>query len=104
MVSQLRANRKSRRVLAAESGDTDEIKALINRHNALSDKQLRTLMAFSVAAFALEWWIVWVARGGAASVGAALVDSLGFDLLIFSTLAFAGIFRPLNIKSRRYGD
>lgn len=103
MVTQLRLNRKGRTLLAAESNDTDEIRTLIERHNHLSDRQLRTLLIFSVGAFALEWWIVWTARGGAASVGAALVDSLGFDVLIAATLAFAGIFRPTVSKSRRYG-
>ena len=106
MVTQLRINRKGRPLLAAESGDTEEIKSLINRHNHLSDRQLRTLLIFSVAAFALEFWIVRTARGTGSTVGAALVDSLGFDVLTIATLAFSGIFRPqaTATKTRRYGD
>ena len=105
MVQQLRLNRKGRSLLAAESGDTDEIRALVNRHNHLSDRQLRTLLVFSVAAFAVEFWIIRTARGADSSVIAALVDSLGFDVLTVATLAFAGIFRPQSAtKTRRYGD
>ena len=105
MVSQLRANRKGRPLLAAESGDTEEIKTLINRHNNLSDKQLRTLLVFSLAAFWAEFFIVRTARGDAGSLGAALVDSLGFDILLVATLAFSGIFRPQSTtRTRRYGD
>jgi len=105
MVTQLRQNRKGRPLLAAESGDTEEIKSLINRHNNLSDKQLRTLLLFSLAAFWAEYLIVRTARGDAGSVTAALVDSLGFDILLVATLAFAGIFRPQSTtKTRRYGD
>lgn len=105
MVTQLRQNRKGRPLLAAESGDTEEIKSLINRHNNLSDKQLRTLLIFSLAAFWAEFLIVRTARGDAGSLGAALVDSLGFDLLTIATLAFAGIFRPQSTtRTRRYGD
>ena len=105
MVSQLRANRRGRSLLSAESGDTEEIRSLIERHNSLSDRQLRTLLIFSVAAFALEFWIVRTARGTGSTVGAALVDSLGFDALTIATLAFSGIFRPQSTtKTRRYGD
>jgi hypothetical protein len=105
MVTQLRLNRKGRPMLSSESGDTEEIKALVNRHNSLSDRQLRTLLIFSVAGFAVEFWIVRTARGDGASVTAALVDSLGFDVLVVATLAFSGIFRPQSTtKTRRYGD
>lgn len=106
MVTQLRQNRKGRTLLSAESGDTEEIRALVERHNNLSDRQLRTLLIFSVAAFALEFWIVRTARGEGSTVGAALVDSLGFDVLTIATLAFSGIFRPqaTATKTRRYGD
>lgn len=105
MVTQLRLNRKGRPLLAAESGDTEEIRALVDRHNSLSDKQLRTLLVFSLAAFWAEFLIVRTARGDAGTLGAALVDSLGFDLLTIATLAFAGIFRPQSTtKTRRYGE
>ena len=105
MVTQLRLNRKSRTLLAAEAGDTEEIRSLVERHNSLSDRQLRTLLLFSVAAFALEFWIVRTARGDGSTVGAALVDSLGFDVLTIATLAFSGIFRPqATTRTRRYGD
>ena len=60
---------------------------------------------FAVAAFAVEFWIVRTARGTDSSVTAALVDSLGFDVLTLATLAFSGIFRPQSTtKTRRYGD
>ena len=105
MVTQLRLNRKGRTLLSAESGDTEEIKTLISRHNSLSDRQLRTLLVFSLAAFWVEFLIVRTARGDAGTLGAALVDSLGFDLLTIATLAFAGIFRPQpTTRTRRYGD
>jgi hypothetical protein len=106
MVTQLRINRKGRPLLSSESGDTEEIKALVNRHNSLSDRQLRTLLLFAVGAFAVEFWIVRTARGTDSSVTAALVDSLGFDVLTLATLAFSGIFRPQSTttKTRRYGD
>jgi hypothetical protein len=105
MVQQLRLNRKGRPLLSSESGDTEEIRALVNRHNNLSDRQLRTLLLFAVAAFAVEFWIVRTARGTDSSVTAALVDSLGFDVLTLATLAFSGIFRPQSTtKTRRYGD
>jgi hypothetical protein len=105
MVTQLRINRKGRPMLSSESGDTEEIKALVNRHNHLSDRQLRTLLLFAVGAFAVEFWIVRTARGTDSSVTAALVDSLGFDVLTLATLAFSGIFRPQSTtKTRRYGD
>ena len=105
MVTQLRLNRKGRPLLSSESGDTEEIRALVNRHNNLSDRQLRTLLLFAVAAFAVEFWIVRTARGTDSSVTAALVDSLGFDVLTLATLAFSGIFRPQSTtKTRRYGD
>jgi len=105
MVTQLRQNRKGRPLLSSESGDTEEIKSLINRHNNLSDKQLRTLLVFSLAAFWAEYLIVRTARGDAGTLGAALVDSLGFDVLLVATLAFSGIFRPQSTtKTRRYGE
>ena len=105
MVTQLRLNRKSRTLLAAEAGDTEEIKTLVERHNSLSDRQLRTLLLFSLAAFWAEYLIVRTARGDAGSLGAALVDSLGFDVLLVATLAFSGIFRPQSTtKTRRYGE
>lgn len=105
MVGQLRANRRGRSLLSAESGDTEEIKTLINRHNNLSDRQLRTLLVFSLASFWVEFLIVRTARGDAGSVPAALVDSLGFDVLLVATLVFSSVFRPQpTTKTRRYGD
>ena len=105
MVTQLRANRRGRSLLAAESGDTEEIKTLITRHNSLSDQQLRTLLLFSLASFWAEFVIVRTARGDAGSLGAALVDSLGFDVLLVATFVFAGVFRAQpSTKTRRYGD
>lgn len=105
MVAQLRLNRKGRTLLSAESGDTEEIRALVDRHNSLSDKQLRSLSIFAIAAFALEAWIILTARAGTASIGAAVVDSLAVDALLGSTLAFATIFRPqATAKIRRYGE
>ncbi len=105
MVTQLRQNRRGRSLLAAESGDTEEIKTLISRHNSLSDRQLRTLLVFSLASFWAEFWIVRTARGDAGSVPAALVDSLGFDVLLVATLVFSSVFRPQpTTKTRRYGE
>jgi len=106
MVTQLRINRKGRPLLSSESGDTEEIKALVNRHNNLSDRQLRTLLLFAVGAFAVEFWITRTARGDGASLPPVLVDTFGFDALTLATLAFAGIFRPQSTatKTRRYGE
>lgn len=105
MVSHLRGQQRSRTLLAAESNDSGEIKRLVDRHNRLSAEQLRTILIFSVAAFAVEAWIVWVARGGEASMTAALVDSLALDALIGATFAFAGVFSGgKKANMRKYGE
>jgi hypothetical protein len=107
MISHLRGQQRNRNLLAAESNDSGEIKHLVERHNKLklSAEQLRTILLFSVAAFVVEAWIVWVARGGEASMTAALVDSLALDALIGATFAFAGVFGGGKKSNRRkYGE
>ena len=105
MISHLRGQQRNRNLLAAESNDSGEIKRLVDRHNKLSAEQLRTILLFSVAAFVVEAWIVWVARGGEASMTAALVDSLALDALIGATFAFAGVFGGgKKSNMRKYGE
>ncbi len=105
MVDQLRANRRYRRTLTTEGSDSDEVKALVTRHNSISsDKNLRTLLVFSVLAFALEGWIIWTARQGTADLTAVLVDSLAFEGLVTAVLSFAAVFRPVPQSGRHYGE
>ena len=105
MVDQLRANRRYRRHLTTEGSDSDEVKALVTRHNSISsDKNLRTLLVFSVLAFALEGWIIWTARQGTADLTAVLVDSLAFEGLVTAVLSFAAVFRPVPQSGRHYGE
>jgi hypothetical protein len=105
MVDQLRANRRYRKTLATDGSDSAEVRTLVTRHNSISsDKNLRTLMVFSVLAFALEGWIIWTARQGTASLTAVLVDSLAFECLVTAALSFAAVFRPVPQSGRHYGE
>lgn len=105
MVDQLRANRRYRRTLATEGNDSAEVRVLVTRHNSISsDKNLRSLLIFSVLAFALEGWIIWTARQGTADLTAVLVDSLAFEGLVTATLSFAAVFRPVPQSGRHYGE
>lgn len=104
MVDQLRSNLRNRPALMPEGSDNAEIETLVKRHNQLGDKGLRTLLLFSVGAFAAEGFIIWSARNGRADMTSVLVDSLAFELLVAGTLAFAGVFRPRPRKSRQYGS
>ncbi len=105
MVDQLRANRRYRRTLITEGNDSAEVRVLVTRHNSISsDKNLRSLLIFSVLAFALEGWIIWTARQGTADLTAVLVDSLAFEGLVTATLSFAAVFRPVPQSGRHYGE
>lgn len=105
MVDQLRANRRYRKTLTTDGSDSAEVRVLVTRHNSISsDKNLRTLLVFSVLAFALEGWIIWTARQGTADLVAVLVDSLAFECLVTATLSFAAVFRPVPQSGRHYGE
>ncbi len=104
MVEQLRANQRSRSPLEPHQGDNTEVQKLVHRHNQMGDRALKTLLIFSVIAFGLEAWIIWIARAGNADLGPVLVDALALDLLIAATLAFGNAFQAKPTTARQYGS
>lgn len=100
MVDQLRANHKEHPTIALHSDDGHEIRQLAQRHQALPDKALKTLMLLSVAAFIAEAAIVYFVRGKDASIIVVLVDSLGFELLLIAFFSFRNAFlsKPKQVR------
>lgn len=95
MVEQIRHNRKMASKLSKESGDNEEIETLIDWHNSIGEKHLKTFMIISVIAFAAEAFIIWEARNGRADIISILIDALAFDALLFFLVSWNNLFRPI---------